>query len=155
PCRCWRCGSCVWSGRWLKKNGVDHGAAVAADFRATAVRAGDGPGGDSGGGQRRPAPHRRGPDLPLEKNHRPLPAAPRTARLRKGYSLSSLAERLVCFHADARRVAALMEKIARAVQYMHEKGVLHRDLNPSNALLDENGEPLVSDFGVAKLRDAD
>ena len=36
------------------------------------------------------------------------------------------------------------------MQYAHGEGVLHRDLKPGNILLDENGEPLVSDFGLAK-----
>jgi serine/threonine-protein kinase len=36
------------------------------------------------------------------------------------------------------------------MQYAHGEGVLHRDLKPGNILLDEHGEPLVSDFGVAK-----
>src|SRR6476619_3021730 len=65
----------------------------------------------------------------------------------------SLQENAASLRDEPRKCVQLMAKVARAVEYAHSRGVLHRDLKPGNILLNDRGEPLVSDFGLAKLLD--
>ncbi|HEV3117397.1 MAG TPA: serine/threonine-protein kinase [Gemmataceae bacterium] len=56
---------------------------------------------------------------------------------------------------DTRGRLGLMLKVCEAVDHAHRRGVIHRDLKPGNILVEENGQPKILDFGVARATDSD
>ncbi len=56
---------------------------------------------------------------------------------------------------DPTRAAELASDIAVALAFVHERGIVHRDVKPSNVLMDEGGTPRLTDFGIATARDVE
>ena len=62
----------------------------------------------------------------------------------------SLSQRLAEGPLPPREAAELIRRVSEAIEYAHQHGVIHRDLKPANILIDQNGNPRVTDFGLAK-----
>jgi len=67
----------------------------------------------------------------------------------------SLAEPLKDGPLGAKEAAAIMAKVADAIDYAHSKGVIHRDIKPANILIDPKGDPKITDFGLARIDEGD
>jgi len=63
----------------------------------------------------------------------------------------SLAERIKQGPIGVNAAVRLVATVARAVEHLHQQGIVHRDLKPSNILIDADGQPYVTDFGLAKV----
>ena len=70
-----------------------------------------------------------------------------TMKLMEG---GSLADRIAAGRLPLRQAAEVVSRIARAVHFAHQRGILHRDIKPANILFDEDGNPRVGDFGLAR-----
>ncbi|HUF75943.1 MAG TPA: serine/threonine-protein kinase, partial [Longimicrobiales bacterium] len=51
-------------------------------------------------------------------------------------------------------VKDILTKVGSALGYAHRRGVVHRDVKPGNVMIDEEGTPIVTDFGIAKVAEA-
>ena len=67
----------------------------------------------------------------------------------------SLDKRPKGYLADPRRTAELVATIAGAIHHAHQRGILHRDVKPANILIDPEGRPHITDFGLAKRVEGD
>ncbi len=71
----------------------------------------------------------------------------------EGETISSILERGLRFKPE--KVIGLVSQVASAIDYAHTKGVIHRDIKPSNLILYDTDRVKVTDFGIAKLVDAE
>ena len=67
----------------------------------------------------------------------------------------SLAKKVANSLLPPREAAEMVRKVAEAVEYAHQKGIIHCDLKPANVLVDQTGQPRVTDFGLAKQMQGD
>ena len=56
---------------------------------------------------------------------------------------------------DVRKAATIVMKLARALEYAHSQGILHRDVKPDNVMLDDQGGPHLMDFGLARMEESE
>jgi len=66
----------------------------------------------------------------------------------------SLTERIQNRSLSLSQMAHIIQRVATALDYAHDRGVIHRDLKPGNILFDEYNNAYISDFGIAKLTQA-